>query len=97
MINRVSFGSSYKVTTSYNEKRNFDKFEKFSVKHSRGNDVTLNAYDYQSVENPLKMVENLVLTVPDTMDSEVELFCKRSGICYKKYHDRLPELTEDDD
>lgn len=97
MISRVSFGSSYKVTTNYNEKRAFDKFQKFAITHSKGNDVSINFYDYQSAENPLKMVENIVLTVPDTIDNEVELFCNRKGISYKKYHDCLPELVDDDD
>ena len=85
MISPVSFTGTYKV-----DSRNFDSFNSFQkYAHNKefktGVSVTYKskkAEDHESFKS--RSINEIILTVPDEMDKDVERYCKRYGINFIK-------------
>ncbi len=86
-IHPVSFGSTYKVSTNSNKEqlRAFDKFSNKCIelerKHKGISEYTDNYDNFQGQE----FKASRILVADDDADNEIELFCIRNGIKYKKY------------
>lgn len=83
MISNISFGSAYKVSSRNNGFDKFWDFQRFAgekevkngVQTSFKDSFTIKTKQYDAVQT---------LLVPDSMDSEVEIFCANRGIQFDK-------------
>ncbi len=83
MISKVSFGSAFKVTQANNNKDAFCAFRNFAYDKEIQNNVEVETSS--TVSSPY-MVQSCECTMyaPDSLDDEIERFCKYNGISYTK-------------
>ena len=85
MISPITFAGSYKTDNKNQE--TFKKFEKyaFNKEFKPGVSITYKmrkAEDFESFD--YRNQKEIILTVPDEMDSDVEKYCARHGIEFTK-------------
>ncbi len=84
MISPISFGGTYIASSKNNGYSKYSNFRDYAIEKEITNGVDI-AYksepdeDYQFAVN-----EYCTIVAPDSLDSEIELFCKYNGINYKK-------------
>ena len=99
MLTNISFGSTYKVNSKDNDYNEFSKFQQYVLNKVNTNEVKAHLEDnIDDMNGYFRLYNyrmNYTLIAPDYMDSDVETYCMKNGIKFKKYdHDKLmkPEL-----
>ena len=90
MISKISFGSTFKISSSNNDFKKFQDFKSFALEKRVSNGIFVETKDKMENKYPYNYTVDCTIVTPNYMDNEIETYCTNNGIQYTK---RSPLMT----
>ena len=90
MISKISFGSTYKVSSKGNDFNSFLDYKNFAFDKTLENKGYLEQKDRLESKYPYEYVVDTTFVAPNSLDDSIEMFCANKGIKYTKFS---PSMT----
>lgn len=90
MISKISFGSTYKVSSKDNDFNSFLDYKNFAFDKTLENKGYLEQKDRLESKYPYEYVVDTTFVAPNSLDDSIEMFCANKGIKYTKFS---PSMT----
>lgn len=85
MVSKISFGSTYKVSSSNNNINNYAKFKAFAEKMHETNNIYLECKDKMKSTYPYEYQMDCTVVAPNCFDDNIERYCANNAITYSKF------------
>lgn len=84
MVSKISFGSTFKISSSNNSANNYAKFKAFAANLYATDRVYVECKDKMESRYPYEYKMDCTVVAPNYFDDKIERYCANNGIKYSK-------------